>query len=243
MKIIISIACIGLINLILAQENLVPNGGFNNTYYSGGSTDPVTFYTANSNCKEGRELFEADVQPWKVAKTNDSIKIKKESSFLNPGWKKHNHIVDFVFTPGVFFFDSYDGALGYEYLYNTTWEYAIKFGLRFGIWGRKSRDDLPFIQHRNYFNYSFHGVVNFPLWKSFSLEVETGVLNELFWPKSGNIVDEKGLKPGSIFFNQKIGLNSMFLSHFGLEFGINILNDSKIKSWHLSHYIGVAFKF
>lgn len=55
-----------------SQENLVPNGGFNNTSYQGGN-NPVAYYTADANCPVGRERFENDVQPWKVAETNASL--------------------------------------------------------------------------------------------------------------------------------------------------------------------------
>src|SRR5690606_15905392 len=49
-----------------SQENLVPNGGFNNTSYQGGN-NPVAYYTADANCPVGRD----DIDFWKVAQKDD----------------------------------------------------------------------------------------------------------------------------------------------------------------------------
>jgi hypothetical protein len=54
-----------------AQENLVPNGHFdeNTSQYSGGS-NPVDYYTADQDCGLGRDRFEDDITGWKVAKSD-----------------------------------------------------------------------------------------------------------------------------------------------------------------------------
>jgi len=173
----------------------------------------------------------------------DSVTVKNKIRFLDPGWKKHNHIVDFTWTLGVFNFDSSDGALGYRYLYNTDWRWNIKFGVRVGVWFRKSRQDLPEIQHRNFFNYSVLGIVRLPIWQIFSFELSPGVRSDFFWPQSKNTIDQKGFHSGQILFKQKIGLNIIFASHFCFDFGLYLDYDKTSNLWYKSSYFSIGYKF
>lgn len=177
----------------------------------------------------------------------DSIQVrdttKQQSKWYEPHWKKHNHIVDFVWTTGVFSFDSNDGALGYRYLYNTSWKYSIKFGSRFGIWGRKSRGDLLEIYHKKYINYSLAIIVNFPVWKLFSIEYSPGFSSEVFWPQKTNTINSKGLHSGATYFYQKIGVNTIILSHISFDFGIQIIQNIESLTVFENVYIGLGYKF
>ncbi|MDX2359305.1 MAG: T9SS type A sorting domain-containing protein [Crocinitomicaceae bacterium] len=59
---------------LCAQENLVPNGHFDeNTNQYAGGTDPVNYYTANQNCSQGRDRFESDITSWYVATSDAQI--------------------------------------------------------------------------------------------------------------------------------------------------------------------------
>ncbi|MNJ88805.1 hypothetical protein D3C87_63620 [compost metagenome] len=86
-----------LFNPVFSQENLVPNGNLNNGTYRGGM-NPVEYYTANDNCKEGRERFEKDISYWKVAKTGasfsdvynaDNIRRRCSPDWIGPGTYDH----------------------------------------------------------------------------------------------------------------------------------------------------------
>lgn len=74
----------GFLNQAFSQENLIPNGHFDENIqnYSGG-IDPVGYYTADLNCNEGRERFENDMTSWRVAKSNADLS-QLPGSFLNP---------------------------------------------------------------------------------------------------------------------------------------------------------------
>lgn len=71
--------------VILSQENLVPNGNFdeNTNSYRGGN-DPTSFYSG-VGCKEGRKKFEEDITAWFVSKPAQFFLIPCSPDWIKPG--------------------------------------------------------------------------------------------------------------------------------------------------------------
>lgn len=174
---------------------------------------------------------------------NDSI-VKKEKLFFNPGWKKHNHIVDFSSYIGFIFINlNSPGALGYRYLYSTNWNYTMKFGARTGFWFYKSGEDVPKIMSRTSMTYSTFFVVNGPIWKSFNWEASLGYSNYISWPTRNNTFDNEKYYYGSSYWLIKSGINSIYFKHLCLDINFEYIYDTLGKSWFPGVSLTVGYKF
>ncbi len=71
--------------VILAQENLIPNGNFetNSSNYNGGN-DPTMHYSGVS-CNLGLDRFESDISNWKVAKPSPIFLPPCSPDWIKPG--------------------------------------------------------------------------------------------------------------------------------------------------------------
>ncbi|WP_046745322.1 T9SS type A sorting domain-containing protein [Kordia zhangzhouensis] len=87
--IIVCFFFIAFSNIAFPQENLIPNGHFdeNTSQYNGG-LDPRDYYTAGQDCSLGRERFESEITSWYVA-TSDAPSSELENPFVrrcSPDW-------------------------------------------------------------------------------------------------------------------------------------------------------------
>lgn len=173
----------------------------------------------------------------------DSVKVKKKIRFLDPGWKKHNHIVDFTGLIGFIYFEPVGGALGYRYLYSTDWKWNVKFGARVGVWYRKTGDDIPANSARESFLYSGSIIFNAPIWKPFNFEISFGYRNSISWPAKTNIIDEKKSYYGYGYLYQNFGLNIVLFKYLtiisGVSFDLNLRSKKINPNWYLT--FGIKF--
>jgi len=173
----------------------------------------------------------------------DSVKVKKKIRFLDPGWKKHNHIVDFTGLIGFIYFEPVGGALGYRYLYSTDWKWNVKFGARVGVWYRKTGDDIPANSARESFLYSGSIIVNAPIWKPFNFETSFGFRNSISWPAKTNTFDTKDIYYGYPFWFLRTGINMIFFNHLTIDFGAEFTFDYLPKNWYQYAYLTLGIKF
>ncbi len=88
-NIILNLYLITFSSFVFAQENLIPNGHFdeNTSNYNGG-LDPRDYYTADQDCSVGRDRFESEMTSWYVA-TSDAPSGQLENPFVrrcSPDW-------------------------------------------------------------------------------------------------------------------------------------------------------------
>lgn len=171
----------------------------------------------------------------------DSL-VKKEKLFLNPGWKKHNHIVDFDANMGFIYIQRRDAALGYRYLYRPNWGWDMKIGGRIGFWFLKNEHDLgPDAEHW-YSMHSLSVVANAPIWKKLNLDLSTGYSNWINSPTKSNTIDEKKIYTGYGYINQKIGLNMVFWKYLILDIGLSLDLNLKSKKINEGCYLSIGIK-
>lgn len=154
----------------------------------------------------------------------------------NSGWKKSNHIVDFKFSE----FEPDLGALGYSYVHKPIEH--LKFGFRFGMWYRKSKQDIPSNSARNHLTYSTDLLVNYSIWKFVNIEASTGYASYYYWPRNSNTTSTSS-DFGSPFFTQRVGLNLIFDTHYILNIGAQFTFDELPNNWYTSLYWGIGYKF
>ena len=69
--------------ILFSQENLVPNGNFENQSYQGGN-DPTDYYSGVP-CNEGRDRFNGQVANWRVAKPSKLLLPPCSPDLIPPG--------------------------------------------------------------------------------------------------------------------------------------------------------------
>ena len=173
----------------------------------------------------------------------DSVTVKNKIRFLDPGWKRHNHIVDFNTQLGFIYIQRKGGALGYRYLYRPEWAWDIKLGGRVGFWFNKNDHDIGSIGEHWYSFYSISINANAPIWKKLNLDLSTGYLNWINSPTKTNILDEKKLYYGYGYFYQNIGLNMVFFKYLTIDSGVSFDLNLRSKKMNPKWYLTFGIKF
>jgi hypothetical protein len=166
---------------------------------------------------------------------------KLDKIFFKDEQKKHLHILDFYSSIGIESFGPYSGALGYRYYYNSN--KLINPGFRLGFWGYKTGQDIPENSSRRSFIYSFSGFMNFPVWKSLSVELSSEMANWISWPTKENTVDDKDVYYGFPMLTEKVSVNSIIYKHYFIDIGFGLIYNTKSTNWNRSLFLSIGFKF
>jgi hypothetical protein len=175
-----------------------------------------------------------------VQSDNEQIQEKNDTltsnfSFFDSGWKRHNHILDYQFVA----FEANSGALGYSYLFKPIEK--LKIGARLGGWFRYTGQDVPAFQARKSYIYSISALVNFNVWRSFNVQSETGLSQAYSRPQKTNSFSQYS-KWESVFYEQRIIINTVVYKHFLLNFGYQITFDPTPNNFYNTWLFGVGFK-